>query len=121
MSETGGIRAIISTAASLTMGEDRTLRWTVLDADGVAVASFSGWTFGWYLLPNQRTARTDTDVIITKTSGSGISSSVPDVDVAIDPADTLTAVKAGTYFYELWRTDTNNVIRLAYGPIQFID
>jgi hypothetical protein len=121
MPSSGSLKATITADANLTPGEDRTLRYVVKDADGVNISSFSGWTFGWYLLPKQSTPRTSSDVIITKITGSGITDSVPNVDVALDPADTLTAVKAGTYFYELWRTDADDVVRLAYGPITFID
>ena len=120
MTSTGSIKAVISADAALTPGEDRTLRFTVEDEAGVAVSSFASWTFGWYLLPRQDTPRTHADVLLTKTSGSGITSAVPNVDVALDPADTL-LYKAGTRFYELWCTDTGNVVRLAYGPIVFID
>lgn len=121
MTESGSLRANITSDANLTMGEDRTLRWVVKDADGDNVSDFTNWTFGWYLLPSQSTSRTSDNVIITKTSASGISASAPNVDVSLDPADTLTAVKAGAYFYELWRTDADDVIRLAYGSIVFID
>jgi hypothetical protein len=117
----GSLKASITADANLTPGEDRTLRYVVKDADGVNVADFTGWTFGWSLLPRQSTPRTSSDVIITKTTASGISSTAPNVDVSIDPADTLTAVKPGAYFYELWRTDADDVIRLAYGGIVFID
>lgn len=121
MTSTGSLKANISSDANLTLGEDRTLRWVVYDVDGVAVPSFSGWTFGWYLLPAQSTSRTSADVLIAKTTGSGVTSTAaPDVDVAVDPADTID-LKAGTYFYELWRTDTNSVVRLAFGSIVLID
>ena len=120
MTNTGGMKAVISADAALTPGEDRTLRFAVEDEDGVAVSSFAGWTFAWYLLPRQNTPRTSADVLLTKTSSGGIASSVPNVDVALDPADTLT-FQARTYFYELWRTDTGNVVRLAYGPVVFVD
>lgn len=119
-SATGSLRANITSEANLTLGEDRTIRWTVVDADGVDVVSFSGWTFGFYLLPSQGTARTSASVLITKTSSSGITSSAPDVDVALDPADTIDLTARG-YFYELWRTDVDDVVRLAYGQFTFID
>lgn len=120
----GGIQATITSDEHLTPGEDRTLRWVVKDENGVAITDFSAWTFGWYLLKRQNVPRTSTidgEVIITKITGSGISATAPNVDVSIDPADTITEVKAGTYFYELWRTDADDVIRLAYGPVTFID
>jgi hypothetical protein len=118
----GSLKATINADANLTPGEDRTLRYVVKDADGVNVSDFTGWTFGWYLMQRQSTPRTSTDVIITKTSpAGGISATAPNVDVSLDPADTITAVRAGGYFYELWRTDADDVIRLAYGPIVFID
>lgn len=117
-SATGSLRANITSDANLTQGEDRTLRWVVKDVDGVDVVSFSGWTFAWYLMR----ALTDdhADALITKTSSSGIATSAPDVDVSIDPVDTAD-LNSGGYVYELWRTDTNNVIRLAYGTVPIID
>lgn len=120
MADTGALKVNITSAAGLTLGEDRTLRYVVKDSNGMNVSDFSGWTFGWYLLPRQNMPTDDTDVLLTKTSASGISATAPNVDVSLDPADT-DDLTARTYFYELWRTDTADVVRLAYGPIVFID
>lgn len=125
MTDTGGIQVNIKSDEHLTQDEDRTLRHVVKDVAGADISSFSGWTFGWYLARTQRKARpryagTD-DVLIAKTDGGGgITSSAPDVDITIDPADT-TDLAAGGYFYGLWRTDTNDEIRLAYGSLTLID
>jgi hypothetical protein len=123
MTDSGGIKAIITSNANLTPGEDRTLRWVAKDADGVNITDFTGWEFGWYMAKRQRNARPQADSslrLITKVTDSGITDSVPNIDVALDPDDT-TDLEAGSYFYGLWRTDTDDVIRLAYGPITFID
>ena len=120
MANTGALKANITSAAGLTLGEDRTIRFVVKDSNGANVSSFSGWTFGWYLLPRQNMATDDADVLLTKTSASGISATAPNVDVSLDPADTGD-LTARTYFYELWRTDSEDVTRLAYGPIVFVD
>lgn len=117
-SASGALFQPITTRSALTIGEDRTLRFVVEDENAAAIASFSGWTFSWYLLPRLKTARTATEVILTK---AVVTQTAPNVDVTIDPADTLTAVTAGTKFYELWRTNTDTVARLAYGPCVFID
>ena len=120
MVNTGALKASITSAAGLTLGEDRTVRFVVKDSAGVNVSDFTGWTFGWYLLPRQNMATNDPDVLLTKTSASGISATAPNVDVSLDPVDT-DDLSARTYFYELWRTDAADVVRLAYGPIVFID
>ncbi len=46
-------------------------------------------------------------VEVTSTSGSGSTSSVPNIDVEFDPDDRIDLTPCG-YFYELWRTDTTS-------------
>ena len=121
MSSSGGIKFDFTAAYKLVPGEHRVLRFVCNDANGDPVSSFSGWTFAFYLLPTQRTALDSTDVLLTKTSGGGgISATVPNIDVTLTAANTGD-LDARPNFYELWRTDSGNEVRLAYGSIVFID
>ena len=117
----GGVRTNIGAGDNFTPGEDRTGRWAVVDANDDAETDFTGWTFAWYLVRSLDTAQGVTKLaaraLITKTSGDGIDSSTePNVDVTIDAADSV-ELAPGTYAYELWRTDSGNVRRLAYGSM----
>lgn len=119
MAASGGIRFDFLKDQNLTRLENRVLRFPVEDVNGVAEVSFAGWTFGWFLVKDLGdldglTALT-ADGLVTKTSGAGISDSVPDVDVALADIAADWPARAGTYAYELWRTDTGDERRLAYG------
>ena len=119
----GGIRSDITATDNVTPGEERTLRWAVQDADEVAVTDFTGWTFAWYLLRALKTAEGLTKLaaraLVAKTSASGITASVPNVDVALAVENTE-ALTAGVYGYELWRTDAGNERRIAYGSLVMV-
>lgn len=115
--QTGSIKADITSDAHLTPGEDRTVRWVCKDENGTNISDFTGWTFAFYLLPSQRTALTSSDVLLTKTASS---LTAPNIDITFAVADT-SDITPRAYFYELWRTDTGNKIRLAYGQFTLID
>lgn len=113
----GGARYDFTTEENFTQGEDRTVRFPVKDADGNAVSSFAGWEFTWYLYTQLK----DTTALITKTSlAGGITASAPNADVLLDPVDT-SGFAAKTYWYELWRTDTDDKIRLAWGQFPIVN
>lgn len=112
----GGVRYDFTTEDNFTQGENRTIRIPIEDSAGDPVVSFSGWEFTFYIL----TALNKNDTPLITVEDADISSTAPNVDVPLVPADTAD-LKARTYFYELWRTDTNNVIRLAYGQFPIID
>lgn len=116
----GGIRYDFKEADNLTPGEKRTLRFPVKDSDGANVASFSGWEFEFFLLSALSEAdgladlRTEATVDIENAS---ITASAPNVDVPLTASDWPAA---GTYAYELWRVDSGNEGRLAYGSFPVI-
>ncbi len=96
----------------LTMGESVTLSFTITDENGNSVTDMTGWQAAFYLLPSLATPRTS--ALVTKQSPSGVSFSPPQINVSLQAADT-SSLKSGIYAYELWRTDTGNERRLAYG------
>lgn len=90
------------------IGEDRDLRYTVLDASAVAV-NISGWTLEWVL----REKPWGATALITKTPalttpGSGICT------VSIADDDTIN-LQPGIYYYTLRRTNAGAETVLAFG------
>ncbi len=97
-------------------GEDRTIRHDVVDENDVAV-DMTGWALRWELY----TKSPETSHFIKTTGGSGIvigngAATGDRATITIDAADTDGL--AGTYLYELARTDTGNKIVLAKGYVQ---
>lgn len=114
----GGVRHDFMVSDGLTPGEDRTLRFPTVDGDGADVTTFAGWAVAFYLLDNLADAAGE--AIVTKTTAGGITiSAPPNIDVALEPADTSGLDTRGRA-YELWRTDAGNVRRLAYGNFPLI-
>lgn len=95
------------------IGEDRVLRFTVVDADGVAV-NITGWALEWVL----RVVPASTAASLTKTTGGGgitITSGAGGIcEVAIADADTIN-LGEDRYFYTLRRSDSGNEVVLAFG------
>ncbi|MGK2965508.1 MAG: hypothetical protein ACSLFM_07865 [Tepidiformaceae bacterium] len=97
-------------------GTDKTLEFTVVDADSVAV-NITGWALQWVLtLKDSRT------VMLTKTVGSGItitSGAAGILQVAVADTDTndFATGRTALYDYELRRTDAGNEDVLAYGTV----
>lgn len=119
MAASGGIRFDFLIDQNLTRLENRILRFTVKDEDGVDETSFVGWTFGWFLLFDLDDADGLTDLataaLVAKITGGGITDSVPDVDVALADVVGDWPPVAGPYGHELWRTDAGEERRLSYG------
>lgn len=117
----GSLIANIGPDQNMTQGEDRPIRHRVTDENGDPVLSFSGWTFAWYLLYKLNGELSGENLIFVKTTAGGdITPSAPNVTITIEPEDTED-LKAGTYFYEFWRTDSGNKVRLARGTVSIID
>ena len=102
------VTANITTDAEWFVGEDKTLTFTVVDANNVTV-DISGWSLEWDL----RLTRYNPTVLLTKDTSAGI---VVDPDqvtnkgkfyVQVDRSDT-TGLKAGTYYHAAARTNTGN-------------
>lgn len=108
------VEAPISTTYNLFIGEDRTLRFTVVDANDAAV-DISGYALEWVMREKPASATAD----ITKATGSGITiTDGPNglCEVAITDADTL-ALLPGTYFHTLRRTDDDSETVLSFGDV----
>lgn len=117
-----------ATGESITPGEAITLRWAVEDSAGAAIASFAGWTVKLFITNTRGAANGLTELeagsLLEISEADTLSKSVPNVSAGMTPANwaTLNAdMKARVYYYELWRTDSTNETRLAYGKITATD
>ena len=111
----GGIRYDFKEADNLTPGEARTLRFPVKNSAGANVSSFSGWEFEFFVIATLDEADGLTSLraeAAVDVENASITASAPNVDVPLTSSDWPVA---GTYAYELWRVDTGNENRLAYG------
>ncbi len=108
------VEAPILTTYNLFIGEDRTLRFTVVDANDAAV-DITGYALEWVMRE-----RPGSDMAtLTKTTGSGITiTDGPNglCEVAIADANTL-ALDPGTYFHTLRRTDDGSETVLSFGDV----
>ncbi len=109
-------------------GEDKVFTWAVVNASGVAL-DISTYALQWILTDG--TATTDSVRLTKATGGTGITAvnvngTNDGARVQIDDTDTIAAIvapategvvqiAAGTYHYELWRTDAGSEGVLAYG------
>lgn len=123
MADSGGTRFDIDADQHITPGEVRTIRFSVSDGDGDAIADFSGWAFEWFLtasswIANGVTALRDVALVV-KADADIESGTAPVVDVPLVELD-LTGLAGGTYWHELWRVDAGNVRRLSYGDFAII-
>lgn len=106
---------ITTSAHHVHEGEDRTVRHDVVDGSE-AVVNMTGWALRWELYDSAGTSK------FIKTTGAGIAigngaGTGDRATVTIDAADT-DGLAAGTYKYELTRTDSGNKIVLARGYVQ---
>jgi hypothetical protein len=113
----------VSTQSNITasdgwfIGEDKTLRFLVVDGNGAA-QNIAGWTMDFKL-----SATLSGDRIFTKTVGAGISLTSPSggiADVQSDAADTL-GLTPGTFYYVLRRTNAGFHWELAFGTAVLLD
>lgn len=95
-------------------GERKVLKYTILDALGVAV-NVSTWGLRWDLKYSKPGA-----VLLSKASGGSEitvgGASNNEVSVTINPVDTA-SIQAGTYYIVLWRTDGGQDSVLAFGTL----
>ncbi len=106
------VESDIHAADAWFIGEDKILRFAVVDANAAAV-NITGWELGWVL----RESAADSDSLASKSVGAGIT--ITDgpggiCEVAITDADTDN-LDPGTYVYALRRTDEGSEQVLAYG------
>jgi hypothetical protein len=108
------VEAPIATDKNLFIGEDRSLDFTVVDANGTAV-DITSYGLEWVMRERAASATAD----ITKTTSSGITLTDPTngvCRVAIADTDTL-ALLPGTYFHTLRRTDDDSETVLSFGDV----
>lgn len=129
----GGVRFDFTEAFALTFGEDRTLRHPVYDSAGVLIADVSGYAAGLRVMAelsdlDEWIAASSAETFLHYTTGgSGIVGSGSNLDTSLAVANWLgmqpspVRVTPGVYWYELWRTDTGDTRRLAYGLFEVID
>ncbi len=92
----------------LPRGVDATITVTMRPAE-----SISGWTF---ILTIRDTPESLLTTIYSTTSITTVSSSSGIFTFAI-PAATTAALTPGLYAYDIWRTNSGSLDRLAYGPL----
>ncbi len=118
----GGIRADLSSAENIVWGENRNWVYTVVDSADANVTDFSGWEFHWFI-----NKEFDDQVGLTALEASSlvdvenvaITAVAPTVTVP-QATDNWPAEGPGSYAVELWRSDTGNEVRLAYGKVPII-
>lgn len=102
---------------NLYAGEDKTLAFTIYQADGTTAQNITGWTLSYRW--KRSLDDPDADAVLTKTTSSGITLVTPasgQCTVAIADTDT-DAVAAGPYYHELKRTDDGSETVLTTGSV----
>ncbi|KKN25968.1 hypothetical protein LCGC14_0879370 [marine sediment metagenome] len=95
------------------IGEDKTLRFTVVDSAG-AVQVISGWALEWVLRNNPGSSA---ELLTKTTAGSGIAitnGAGGICEVTIEDGDTL-GIGPGDFFHTLRRTGDGNEVVLSFG------
>lgn len=95
------------------VGEDKTIRITVRQADGVTVQDITGWTLEWAV----RRFLGSTDALLAKTTDSGITITDAEngvCEVALSRTDTDTLGRGG-FHHALRRTSPGASTVLTYG------
>lgn len=121
--EVGGVRADITLAAHMVLGEDRTISWEVQDDNCEPVASLVGYEFTFVLTDDLTVNASDLDFVVDASrifvSTDVDTQTAPNVEVPLLRAETRD-LENRQYAYELWRTGTGTTYRLAYGTFLFI-
>lgn len=113
---------------NITPGEELTLAWDVIDADGVDLTTFATWTTVKMYITTSRGAanglallQVPGGALLTKVATLG---TVPRITAVILDTDWGTSLNASMlarrYYYELWREDDVtgfSPARIAYGKI----
>lgn len=108
------VEAPILTTHNLFIGEDRTLRFTVVDSAGAAV-DITGYALEW-VMRERPAAATAT---LTKTTDDDITLTDPTnglCEVAVADTDTL-SLSPGQYFHTLRRKDDGSETVLSFGDV----
>lgn len=109
-------QANIGTNDDFFTGEDKSLVFTVTQADGSTPQNITGWTLSWMLKRNLGDA--DAAALITKTTAGGAIALTTPLSgictVTIEDVDT-DALTPGTYRHELKRTNAGTETVLSYG------
>jgi len=113
------VRAAITAEAGWYVGEDKALRFTVLDDAGDAV-NISGWSLSWRF--KRRMSDADANALLTKTTADGIALTTPVSGICtVSIADTDTeALGPVSGVHELKRTDAGAEAILAYGAAELL-
>ena len=103
----------ISESDNWFIGEDKSLIFTVYQADGITPQNITGWALEWDL----RKTDADATAVLTKTTASGIALTTPTSGVCtVTIADTDTdTLDPGTYRHALKRTTADSETILTYG------
>lgn len=123
MPDGGGIRFDFGAEWNITPGEKRDFLVPVVDGDGDPIANMLGWQVRFYLLrwlSNANGIEQLDDLSILQKDAN---LSAPNASWSLLPADWVVdgaLLKARGYAYELWRIDTGNEGRLAFGDFVVI-
>lgn len=114
----GGIRFDIGAEWNITPGEKRDFLIPVVDGDGDPIPDMTGWDVKFFLLRWLSDANGIPELEAGAILEKGGVLGAPNVQFSMLPGDWTVdgaLLKPRTYWYELWRTDTGNEGRLAYG------
>lgn len=100
-------------AGSLFVGEDKTLKWELIDTTGVPV-DMSGWAIRLLVLSSSGTVMINKTASITGSYSSTRSANTQRAVVTL--TDTDMEIPDGTHQHSLKRTDDGSETILTYGP-----
>ncbi len=111
------IRDDIDDSDDFYTGEDKTLTFTIYQADGVTAQNITGWSLSYTWKRNMGDA--DSAAVLVKTTSAGIALTTPASGICtVTVADTDTdAMTAHTYWHELKRTDAGSETVLTTGTV----
>lgn len=112
------------TNLQLFIGTDFSFQFVILDSTETAVIDVSTWAMSFMIKQDSRDADaaalfTETAIVVTGTYNSDPAVNTQLASVVIEDTDT-TSLVAGSYFWELKRTDSGIETILAYGQIELI-
>lgn len=109
----------IGPAVDYFTGEDKSLPFTIYQADEATLQDISGWSLSWMV--KRRKSDADADALVTKTTAAGgIALTTPGSGVCtVTVTDTdIAAVLGGVlHYHELKRTDAGFETVLSYGSL----